>query len=280
MHRIVLLGSGPFFEMASVVLCKNKNLEVIQYNLLNSKFRTLDLLDKAVDLKPDAVFCISFERLIPKKYLSHAKFINFHPSILPKYRGRHSVVWAILNNEEFIGYTIHEINQWMDDGKIIYTFKTKNNLNITSNDFFSIFLNDFKNNIDYVIANYLKGDIELFEQNKLDATWVPKRLEIDLKIDFSNDVNYYSNLWRALMPRYSAPYFCFKGLSIEIRKMTIRKSGIMTSVGAVVNIDDEGVWITCKDGYLVIQEAFNRVTLECIDYSFFNISKRIDDCKN
>ena len=48
------------------------------------------------------------------------KFINAHPSILPLYRGRGSLEWAVFNGGP-LGYTIHYIDENIDMGPIILT---------------------------------------------------------------------------------------------------------------------------------------------------------------
>jgi phosphoribosylglycinamide formyltransferase-1 len=46
------------------------------------------------------------------------KFINAHPSILPLYRGRGSLEWAVFNGGP-LGFTIHYIDENVDTGPII-----------------------------------------------------------------------------------------------------------------------------------------------------------------
>ena len=45
--------------------------------------------------------------------------INLHPSLLPKYRGRAPLNWAILNGEKMLGLTAHWIDNGVDTGDII-----------------------------------------------------------------------------------------------------------------------------------------------------------------
>lgn len=45
--------------------------------------------------------------------------VNFHGSLLPKYRGRTPHVWAIINNENKTGVTAHLISEGCDQGDII-----------------------------------------------------------------------------------------------------------------------------------------------------------------
>jgi len=59
--------------------------------------------------------------LIPKKMLEgNIKYINTHPSILPLYRGRGSLEWAIFNGGP-LGYTVHFIDENVDTGPIIFS---------------------------------------------------------------------------------------------------------------------------------------------------------------
>jgi methionyl-tRNA formyltransferase len=44
---------------------------------------------------------------------------NIHTGELPKYRGRHPISWAMINNEKKIGVTIHMIDEEIDRGKKI-----------------------------------------------------------------------------------------------------------------------------------------------------------------
>ncbi len=44
---------------------------------------------------------------------------NLHPSLLPKYAGCSSLAWSILNNENYVGYSWHMMENNFDSGKII-----------------------------------------------------------------------------------------------------------------------------------------------------------------
>jgi methionyl-tRNA formyltransferase len=45
--------------------------------------------------------------------------INYHTALLPKYRGRQPLFWALLNDEKEIGISIHEMDRELDNGPII-----------------------------------------------------------------------------------------------------------------------------------------------------------------
>ena len=45
--------------------------------------------------------------------------INFHPGLLPKYRGLFPNFYSLMNNEKNIGFTLHKVNNKIDSGQII-----------------------------------------------------------------------------------------------------------------------------------------------------------------
>jgi methionyl-tRNA formyltransferase len=59
---------------------------------------------------------------------------NFHASLLPAYRGKHPVFWALRNSEPRCGLTIHEMSSGIDTGDIIFQAQvpTKENDSVSS----------------------------------------------------------------------------------------------------------------------------------------------------
>ena len=69
----------------------------------------------------DIIVLIYFNRIIPKRYLNLSiPIINIHPSLLPKYKGAQPVFWALYNDEEKAGFSIHEVTEEIDGGNIYY----------------------------------------------------------------------------------------------------------------------------------------------------------------
>jgi methionyl-tRNA formyltransferase len=46
--------------------------------------------------------------------------VNFHPSLLPYYRGPVPSTWCLRNEETSSGYTVHRVTRRIDDGEILY----------------------------------------------------------------------------------------------------------------------------------------------------------------
>jgi len=45
--------------------------------------------------------------------------INYHTALLPKYRGRQPLFWAMLHDEDEVGVTVHEMDSDIDNGPIV-----------------------------------------------------------------------------------------------------------------------------------------------------------------
>ena len=106
-------------------------------NFLEKKIKRVDVIisDKEKNINIylkknyDYIFCFRSKFILTKNLLKKSKFsINFHPS-LPKYRGVGGVNYAIYNNEKFFGYTVHIMNEKIDNGKILYVDKFRINKN-------------------------------------------------------------------------------------------------------------------------------------------------------
>ncbi len=126
--NIVFIGEGPlfnnclkfFFELYKkdfFVITKKSNKKKLNF-LKKSCFKNFHYLDKIRDIK--FLFSIMNEKIIKKNILKKSEFsLNFHDGPLPKYGGRYSSTWAILNGEDRHGCCWHLIDQNIDTGKII-----------------------------------------------------------------------------------------------------------------------------------------------------------------
>jgi methionyl-tRNA formyltransferase len=107
------LVNTPIYEY-----CKKNNIQCITPSTLDENIFS-DSVIKNVDLG----FIYAYGKIIPKEIIKKFKtgIMNLHCSLLPNYRGAAPVQHAIMNNEQVTGITFFEINEKLDDGKIILT---------------------------------------------------------------------------------------------------------------------------------------------------------------
>lgn len=72
-------------------------------------------------LKPDLILSAYYRSMISERILALARLggFNVHGSLLPKYRGRAPINWAILHGETRIGMTLHRMIRRADAGAIV-----------------------------------------------------------------------------------------------------------------------------------------------------------------
>jgi methionyl-tRNA formyltransferase len=72
-------------------------------------------------LKPDFVFSFYYRRMLPVAVLRAATrgALNMHGSLLPKYRGRAPVNWAVLHGEAETGASLHYMVERPDAGALV-----------------------------------------------------------------------------------------------------------------------------------------------------------------
>ena len=73
-------------------------------------------------LAPDLFMAVGYMLLLKTAILGVPRRIaaNFHASLLPAYRGKHPVFWALRNGEPWCGLTIHEMSPGLDTGDILF----------------------------------------------------------------------------------------------------------------------------------------------------------------
>src|SRR3990167_6012280 len=72
------------------------------------------------EVECDIFISVMYDQLLSEAFIASKKAcFNFHPGILPQYRGAGAFSWAILNGDHHFGVTLHELDKSIDHGKII-----------------------------------------------------------------------------------------------------------------------------------------------------------------
>ncbi len=83
----------------------------------------LDLVPMLDELAPDFIFSFYYRHMIPAALLAKANrgALNLHGSLLPRYRGRAPVNWAVLAGESETGASLHYMTAEPDAGDLVGT---------------------------------------------------------------------------------------------------------------------------------------------------------------
>lgn len=79
------------------------------------------LVDRLGALSPEFIFAFYYRHLLPRALLETARrgALNLHGSLLPRYRGRAPVNWAVLNGESETGASLHYMAARADAGDLV-----------------------------------------------------------------------------------------------------------------------------------------------------------------
>src|SRR6202165_4474703 len=80
-----------------------------------------DVVERVAACEPDFLFSFYYRSMLkaPLLALPRQGALNMHGSLLPKYRGRAPVNWAIIRGETETGATLHYMTEKPDNGDIV-----------------------------------------------------------------------------------------------------------------------------------------------------------------
>ncbi len=209
------------------------------------------------EFEPHLFVVVSFGLIIPKKILDAPSIgaINVHPSLLPAYRGPSPIQWAILKGEEKTGITIIKMNEFMDAGGIVYqemvAIDEKDDA-ITLSEKLSKrsaeLLPPLINRIEY------EGKIDAIEQDHSLATYTPLIKKEMGHINWDSPAHEIKNMVRAFI-QWPVAYTFIDGKMLKIYRCEIEDIKTEKEPGTIININKKGIFVTAKDGILVLREV-------------------------
>ena len=161
----------------------------------------------------DIIIVFGYPKLIPSRVITHPRIgiLNIHQSLLPAYRSRHPLNWAIINAEKYTGVTIHHINGKFDEGDIIFQKRVKIEEEDTIMDVYSKTVEAAKELIRKTLNIVGKKQFKGFKQKERLASYFPPRRPKDGRINWNDSAIKIKNLIRALTEPYPGVYFYYKG---------------------------------------------------------------------
>lgn len=235
----------PLTSKADIPLYKIRNI--------NDK-ENIELITK---LNPDVIFVIGWSQLIKKELIDIPRYgcIGFHPSLLPKNRGRGVIPWQIINEEKDTGITLFYIDEGTDTGDIIGQKKIPINSNDTSTTIYNKLMEELRELIRENIDDILNGTVNRIKQDENFATYCAKRVPEDGYIDWSKSNEEIHNLIRAVTKPYPGAFTYYKGKKIIVwDSELIEEDNFVALEGQIVKIiKNHGVVVKTGNGLIMLK---------------------------
>lgn len=206
-------------------------------------------LERLRSFSPDLMFSFYYRDLIPLSILKIPRLgaYNMHGSLLPKYRGRAPINWAVINGETETGATLHAMTEKADAGDIV----DQERVDIAPDDTAAQVQRKVTAAALLILGRQIEdlkvGKAPRRAQDSSQATYFGRRRPDDGEIDWSWSARQIHNLIRAVTRPYPGAFGDIKG-----ERYTIWKSRLID--GALPR-ETNGLTVMCGDGqYLELQE--------------------------
>lgn len=183
--------------------------------------------------------------------------INIHAGLLPRYRGRAPLSWAIMNGEREAGLTIHYIDQGVDSGPVIAQRTYPIGETETAGQLYGRIQADIPEFLLEVVERFESGPVEGTPQDGQRAMCFPAISPEHARIDWSRPARRIHDQVRALTSPYPGAWTEFRGQKLTVWKARVLDLDLPDSFpGTVVNrLPGTGVVVSTGAGYLLVEEA-------------------------
>ena len=190
-------------------LCEDKKIPYITPNAN----QLIDLVPQIQKLAPDYLFSFYYRHMIPAELLACAKIgaLNMHGSLLPKFRGRAPVNWAILHGETETGATLHIMEAKPDAGDIVGHSAVSIGPNETATEVFGKVSQAAVKVINQVLPELVQGRIPRKPNNLAQGSYFGGRKPADGQILWHQTALQVHNLVRAVAPPYPGAFTDWQG---------------------------------------------------------------------
>lgn len=232
----------------------DRGIPLFQFDDLKSQ----QALSAIADLKSDMAVMAYVLQFVPLEFANIPRYgtIQFHPSLLPKYRGPSAINWAIVCGEDETGITVFRPSNGMDEGPILLQKRVPIHPDETvgslyHNVLFPLGIEALLETADRIAA----GDFEEREQDNAQASYEGWFRTIDASINWNNHVSQVYNLIRGCNPKPGA-WTTVGGLRVtvlEARKhLHAAADNVRGRPGVIVEIDDKSFFVGGQGGEIRI----------------------------
>ena len=213
------------------------------------------------EIKPDYIFVIGLSQLVGEEIINLAGkgVVGYHPTPLPKMRGRAAVVWQMLLGVHETKCSMFFIDDGMDSGDIL----GQEDYYIDDMDYAA----DVGRKIcdateklaKKVLKEMMEGTIQPVRQNEEEATYCLKRTPEDGHINWNDPIGEIHRLVRAVSKPYHGAFGLYDGTHpLIIWRAEVRENKKYIGInGQIAAIKDNTIDIVCRDGLLHVTEFEN-----------------------
>ena len=182
------------------------------------------LIQQIQKLAPDYLFSFYYRHMIPAELLACARIaaLNMHGSLLPKYRGRAPVNWAILHGETETGATLHVMETKPDAGDIVGQSSVPIGPDETATEVFAKVSGAAVKVMHQALPELIAGKVTKRPNDLEKGSYFGGRKPSDGQIHWNQSSVQVHNLVRAVAPPYPGAFTDWQGQQMIVARTSLQ----------------------------------------------------------
>lgn len=239
---------------------KLAHLHQIPYKTFH-KIEDTENIEIIQQIEPDYIFIVGLSQLVKSDILKAATrgVIGFHPTPLPRFRGRAAMVWQVLLGVHESKCTMFLLDEGMDSGDILIQEPYEIQETDYAEDVEKKVCIAIESMTEKLLPQLLEGTIQPIKQKEEEATYLLKRTAEDGRIDWKQPSEKIQRLIRAVSKPYPGAFSNYDGN----HKVIFWKADFMENKkyygisGQIAAITEGYMDIVCEDGMLRVYDYEN-----------------------
>ncbi len=209
-----------------------------------------DLVARIAALKPDFLFSFYYRKMLgaPLLALPARGALNMHGSLLPKYRGRAPVNWAVLHGERETGATLHYMTDKPDQGDIVAQMAVPILSDDTAREVFDKVTVAAEITLDKALPALVSGTAPRRTQDRSQGSYFGRRTPADGIIDWARDAGAIHNLVRAVAPPFPGAFTAVGGVRARVLRTRMLDAGAAPALAPTLAVCDGRLHAHCGGG--------------------------------
>jgi len=172
---------------------------------------------------PDFLFSFHYRRMLGAPLLATARrgALNMHGSLLPKYRGRAPVNWAVLHGERETGATLHDMTVKPDAGSIVEQERVAIGPDDTAKQVMDAVAAAAVTVLDRALPRLIDGTAARRPNDLAAGSYFGGRRPDDGRIDFRAPSRTVHDLVRAVAPPYPGAFADLPGGRLDVHRTRV-----------------------------------------------------------
>ena len=204
-------------------------------------------------LRPDFLFSFYYRNMLGPELLALPRrgAFNLHGSILPKYRGRVPVNWAVIMGERETGATLHQMVEKPDAGGIVDQQAVAIGPEDTAAEVFSKVTAAAEQVLARALPGLVAGTARILPQDLGLGSYFGGRKPEDGRIDWTKSAREVHNLVRGVAPPYPGAFTRIGAMALRILRTRLEPNRLPRSGAPGLYFEAGSFFADCGDGQVL-----------------------------